>query len=603
MTARSLPPRPDLNQLKRQAKELLRRRPQLGRLRDAQRTIAEEYGFTSWDALRSGVASLSGAGSSSSSIIKPPELDSEQGAVVWNALTASHDGDVDTLQRLLERDVGLSRAEYWYTPAIHFAVREGQVEAVQLLLDAGADPEWNGLHDGSLIVMARDRGHAEIARLLEEARDRRGRVMPGSDSDPIHAAITRNDTKQVRRLLDADPGLVDVGDAKGASPLHRAVGRGVHELAALLLDRGANVHAVLSSARGLGGGFWTDLQAIDLAIWDGRRPGDRRIIRLLLEHGATLDLTVAAALGDLECVRQLLDAEPARIRETRPSGRRPLSAAIEAGHDAIARLLLERAADPNWGEPTAPKGRSLQMAAASGKRELVELLLGYGADPDSSVDSSGNAVSAAATPEIRALLMARGGTPDPYDTKWIDDDEELQRVAGGATETVRVSAAFAMVVGDGRRDRLERLLAAGLRVPSILTGCQSYLLAHTDMLRMLLANGMSPDLMNWQHQTLLHLVCQAQDYRGRNQTTGTVERATILLDAGANMSARDDEYRSTPLAWAARTNAVEMVKFLLARGASTNLADDEPWATPLAWAERRQHAEIVSILRKHEADR
>ena len=211
-------------------------------------------------------------------MIKPPELDSEEGGVVWNALTASDDGDVDTLRRLVERDPRLSRAEYWYTPAIHFAVREGHLEAVQLLLDAGADPEWNGLHDGSLIAMARDRGHAEIARLLEEARDRRGRVLAGSDSHPIHAAITREDTKEVRRLLDANPGLVDVGNEIGASPLHRAVGRGVHELAALLLDRGANVHAVLSSARGLGGGFWTDLQAIDLAIWDGRRPGDRRMI-------------------------------------------------------------------------------------------------------------------------------------------------------------------------------------------------------------------------------------------------------------------------------------------------------------------------------------
>jgi ankyrin repeat protein len=423
-------------------------------------------------------------------------------------------------------------------------------------------------------------------------------VPPGSDSHPIHAAITRGGTKEVRRLLDADPGFVDVGNAVGASPLHRAVGRGMHELAALLLDRGANVHAVLSSARGLGGGFWTDLQAIDLAIWDGRRPEDRRMIRLLLEHGATLDLTVAGALGDIDRVKQILDAEPARIRETRPSGRRPLSAAIEAGHDAIARLLLERGADPNWSEPTAPKGRSLQVAAASGKHEMVELLLSYGADPNSTVDSSGSAVSAAATSQIRALLVARGGTPDPYDTSWIDDDQELQRVAGDPTETVRVSAAFAMVVGDGRRDRLERLLAAGLRVPSILTGCQGYLLAHADMLRTLLAHGMSPDLMNWQHQTLLHLVCQARDYRGRNQTNGTVERAAILLDAGANISARDDEYRSTPLAWAARTNAVEMVEFLLSRGAPVNLPDDEPWATPLAWAERRQHAEVVSLLRQ-----
>src|SRR5215467_4576657 len=37
VTARALPPSPNLDQLKRQAKELLRRQPQLGRLRDAQR--------------------------------------------------------------------------------------------------------------------------------------------------------------------------------------------------------------------------------------------------------------------------------------------------------------------------------------------------------------------------------------------------------------------------------------------------------------------------------------------------------------------------------------------------------------------------------------
>ena len=327
------------------------------------------------------------------------------------------------------------------------------------------------------------------------------------------------------------------------------------------------------------------------------------MIRLLLEHGATRDLTVAAALGDLECVRQMLDAEPQRIRETRPSGRRPLAAAIEAGHDAVARLLLERGVDPNWAEPTAPKGRALHAAASAGKRELVELLLACGADPNSGVDSSGNAVLAASTSEILALLVARGGTPDPYDTSWIDDDEELRRVAADPTETLRVAAAFAMVAGDGRRDRLERLLTAGLRVPSVLTGCQTYLLTHSDMLRTLLAHGMSPDVMNWQRQTLLHHICRQPQMKRwiSSEAADAVEKAAILLDAGADISARDDEYRSTPLAWAARSGAEEMVEFLLSRGAPLNLPDDEPWATPLAWAERRQHGEIAAILRRHGA--
>jgi hypothetical protein len=37
-------------------------------------------------------------------MIKPPELDSAEGDIVWNALSASDEGDVNALRRLLERD-------------------------------------------------------------------------------------------------------------------------------------------------------------------------------------------------------------------------------------------------------------------------------------------------------------------------------------------------------------------------------------------------------------------------------------------------------------------------------------------------------------------
>ena len=526
-------------------------------------------------------------------MIKPDALESGEGQVVWDTLAASADGDVAALRRLLDRNPRLSRAEYWYTPAVHFAVREGHAEAVQLLLDAGADPEWNGLHAGSLIDMAKDRGHTRIAELLEQARDRRGRVVAQPVDHPIHTAAARGHLEHVRALLDADASLVHLGDSEGGTPLHRAILRGARDMVTLLLDRGADVHAFHGAARGLKGGFWTDLQAIDLAIWGGRRrDGDIGIARLLLARGATCDLTVAAALGDAERVRQMLDADPARIRETRPSGRRPLSAAVDFGHDDVARLLLERGADPSWDEPAAPKGRSLHSAASAGNLRMVELLLAHGADPNAHVDSTADAISLAKTPEIRAIIAAHGGVMPPD-----NDDDLVRRIVDDPLPSSR-GVAFAFICGDGRRDLLDKCLQAGIQVPAVVTSCQSYFLKHTDMLRTLLAHDMSPDLMNWQHQTLLHLVCRTPD------TTGAaVEHATVLLDAGANLSARDDEYRSTPLAWAARTNAVQMVEFLLARGAPTNLPDDEPWATPLAWAERRQHAEIVSILRRHGADR
>ena len=147
-------------------------------------------------------------------------------------------------------------------------------------------------------------------------------------------------------------------------------------------------------------------------------------------------------------------------------------------------------------------------------------------------------------------------------------------------------------------DLLSRLLEAGLRIPPVVTGCHGYLLHNADMLRTLLASGMNPNLMNWQRQTLLHLVCQ-----GPNPTGSDVERAAMLLNAGADINAREEEYRSTPLGWAARRNARQMVEFLLSHGAATDLPDDEPWATPLAWAERRRHVDVAEILRRNGSER
>src|SRR5260370_855839 len=159
-------------------------------------------------------------------MIKPRELESDSGRGIWDTITAAAAGDTPTLRRLIERDPSLTHSEYWYTRPIHFAVREGHLEAVRILLEAGADPEWNGYHDGSLIEMARDRGHEAIAQLLVEAtRERRGRIAPSEvhADHPIHVAAEAGDIQRVRHLLDADPTLGDRGDATRGTPLHRAV--------------------------------------------------------------------------------------------------------------------------------------------------------------------------------------------------------------------------------------------------------------------------------------------------------------------------------------------------------------------------------------------
>jgi ankyrin repeat protein len=58
---------------------------------------------------------------------------------------------------------------------------------------------------------------------------------------------------------------------------------------------------------------------------------------------------------------------------------------------------------------------ALHAAARAGDRPMVEVLLAHGADPNGGIDSAGNATYAARSPELRALLLARGGTLSAFD--------------------------------------------------------------------------------------------------------------------------------------------------------------------------------------------
>ncbi len=546
-------------------------------------------------------------------MIRPEELASAKpfgpwscrGSDVWETFSAASQGDAAALRRLLGADPNLHRTEYFYTQPIDLAVRGGHVEAVQLLLEAGADPASIGLSGDSLTTVARDRGHEGVARLLQEACDRQARLKPGEDEadHQIHAAAQEGDIDRVRALLDSDPQLVHRCDRKGGTPLHRAVAGQAREVAGLLLDRGADIHALHGRGPGSESGYAaTDFQPIDLALWNGPYwgvRGDTDCARLLLDRGAEMDLAITSALGEQEEVKRILDEDPRRIEEARPSGKRALSAAVEFGRESIVRVLLERGADPNWPDgETAPRGAALHAAAQLGNRPLVELLLEHGADPNSSIDSSGSATFAARNREVRELLLSRGGSLDPYDLIWLGEDEQAVRMVWHDPQSANAGCGgvFAAACKLGKRDLVLRLLEAGARVPAVVTECRSYLLSDPELLQLLLQSGMDPNLPNWQRATPLHSLC-GRDVRGRPRKHRR-ECAAILLEAGATLSARDEEYRSTPLAWAARTGIQDMVELLLERGAPTNLPDDESWATPLAWADKRGHAPIADLLRR-----
>ena len=108
-------------------------------------------------------------------LIRSADIESDDRT--WEMIEAARAGDVPKMRALLQEHPGLYNAGYWYTQPIHFAVREGHLEAVKLLAGHGrlllkrrAIPNAAGAPWAKPLAWAERRGHAEIAAVLRQAR-------------------------------------------------------------------------------------------------------------------------------------------------------------------------------------------------------------------------------------------------------------------------------------------------------------------------------------------------------------------------------------------------------------------------------------------------
>ena len=529
-------------------------------------------------------------------LILPAELvaaDSDgtgRGNDTWEVLTAARDGDVARLGVLLDRNRTLANAAYWYATPLQFAVREGRLAAVELLIDAGADIFHCSLYgQETLLQMALDRGHLDVAdRVRAELRRR---ASSDGTRHPIHDAVAAADLAVVDRLLAVDASLVDRGDPLGRRPLHHAVESGRADLVDALIARGADVDATgFSSDDRLGG---SGFRPITIALWHHpywRQRNDYDLARRLLAHGASHSITIAAALGNADHVGALLRTDAGLANDQDPGGKRPLSAAAERNHGAIVALLLDAGADPNLPEgPHCPRGYALWAGSHFGYREVTQRLLDAGADPNAEVDSSGSPTGAAADAGMRALMYRYGGRAPlawHFHEGHIDTIAALLDARPEMIDETRTAEGFTLAVSAGHDDLVRLMLARGLRVPAVVTSCQTYLWRSLPLARLLLEHGMDPSLPNWQRMTPLHHIA------GR----GDVDAARLFLEFGADPDAVDEEYRSTPLGWAARCGQAEFVRFALAHGFDPALPESPAWARPAAWAQRRGHRDVIELL-------
>ncbi|HCL31780.1 MAG TPA: hypothetical protein DIC52_25540 [Candidatus Latescibacteria bacterium] len=328
-------------------------------------------------------------------------------------------------------------------------------------------PADNAQLTDAQLVLARSLGADSWPRLR--------RHVLGRD---LRQAIWNSDADSVRETIDEEADILnDAGQHPrwGGRPtaLQLAAERGQVDIARMLLERGAD-------RQGDEGEYgWTPLQLA--AHW-----GHTEVVDLLLGVGEPVDIFSAALLGDVVCVRRLLDEDSSRATTAGLSEAPPI-------HFVTTR-------------------------------EIVDLLLQHGARMDT-VDSMGNTPVASAinrgeqSYDVAVFLLEHGAPATPCELAALGRTEQLLQLLdtdAGAIDFVGNIGLNAV--------RGTPLLAA------VHTG-------QVATVRALLERGADATARADMGQTSLHL-------------TGSTGIAQLLIDAGADPTAVDDEHGTTPLTWA-----------------------------------------------------
>ncbi len=339
----------------------------------------------------------------------------EQARLNQQLIKAAWDNDLRRARDLIARGAEVNAKDNTVQSAYLISTSEGYLELLNLTLKHGADVDSKDSFNGTGLIRAADRGHADIAGRLVQA-DVKINHINNLGWTALHEAIILGDGSRryvdtVRVLVAARADLQLPSQRDQISPLEHATTKGHNEIpqvlrAALEADkpskRVANRRLLAAAERG-------DATAAALAIRAGanletrdereRTPlllaatHDRLgVARLLVHLGADPDALddqhdtpwlVTGVTGSVDMLEVLLPAEPDVTIRNRFGGT-SLIPASERGHVAYVRRAVRTGIDVNHANDLGWTALLEAVILGDGSRryqQIVTILLDAGADP------------------------------------------------------------------------------------------------------------------------------------------------------------------------------------------------------------------------------